>query len=92
MNSHFNFNFRLEQAQSYLRSAEETLPLKDYKLTVHAAQIALELAAKTIISYYHESEWSHDPSDDLLEIIRARQEIGKTVGQGDRQRDAPPCC
>ena len=76
MNGHRDLPDRLAQARSYLRSAEDILPLKDYKLTVHAAQLALELSAKTIIGYYHEPEWSHNPSADLLNIIRVH---GKTL-------------
>ena len=82
MNSAGDPQFHLERAQSYLQSAEETLPLKNHKLTIHAAQLALELAAKTIISYYHEPEWSHDPSKDLLNVIRIQgRKMEKRLGK-----------
>ncbi len=70
MNARNDLRGWFAEAQDHLRSAEDALPRKDYKVVVHYGQLALELSAKTIISYFYEPEWSHDPSKDLLNIIR----------------------
>ena len=78
MNSRRDVPHLRAQAQDHLRRAEFSLTHQEYAVVVHYAQLALEISAKTIISYYYEPHWSHDPSGDLLNVIRAN---GKTLEQ-----------
>ncbi len=90
MNNHMDFRGWLAQAQEYLRTAESNLELKDYVVVVHYGQLALEMSAKTIIAYFHEPEWTHDPSDELQDIIRRdgrrlERRLGKVTVQEMRR-------
>jgi HEPN domain-containing protein len=69
MNNATDFRSWLEGAEKHLQLAEANLSIKQYVAVVRYAQLSLECAAKTIIGYYHEPRWTHDPSDELLNLI-----------------------
>ncbi len=86
MNNTTDFRGWLADAQEHLRRAELSREHKNdpasYAIIVHYAQLALELSAKVIISYYHEPEWTHDPSKDLLNVIRLQgRKLEKRLGK-----------
>jgi HEPN domain-containing protein len=90
MNNDTDYRSWLEGAQKHLHHAEVTLPLKQYVIVVHYAQLALECAAKVIIGYYHEPRWTHDPSDELLNLISVQgkqleRHLNKTTMRALRQ-------
>ena len=76
MNNDSDFRGWLATAHVHLSRAELNAQHKDnpisYPAIVHYAQLALECAAKVIISYYHEPRWTHDPSEELLTVIRTQ--------------------
>jgi predicted nucleotidyltransferase/HEPN domain-containing protein len=70
--------------------SEVNLPLKQYVIVVHYAQLALECAAKVVIGYYHEPRWTHDPSDELSNVIsthgkKLERRLNKTTMRALRQ-------
>ncbi len=90
MNNHMDYRGWLATAQEYLQIAESDLGLQNYVPVVHYGQLALEMSAKTIIAYLHEPEWTHDPSDELQDIIRREgrrfeQRLGKATVQEMRR-------
>jgi len=65
---------RLKDAEYFLRSAEDNLPLKHFTIVVHSAQLCIELSAKAVIAFYEEPSWTHDPSEQLSRILEERGE------------------
>ena len=52
-----------------MRDAEEAFLRGDYRNTVASSQLAAENAAKAIIAVYSIPSWSHDPSNELRELL-----------------------
>lgn len=63
-------NWRLRGAQACLGSAQRDFPAGDYRATAQNAQLCIELSAKAVIAHFAEPIWDHDPSDQLLGILR----------------------
>lgn len=59
---------RFKLSIEYLKKAEKFLKSGDYKESVEASQLSIENAAKAIIALKRIPSWSHDPSDELLEV------------------------
>lgn len=57
-------------AEKYLEEAREAYGRRDYRLTVASSQLCAENAAKAVISVYRTPSWSHDPSNELLEVAQ----------------------
>lgn len=70
MNNIDEFYRRLKDGRACLEGAEKNLSLKDYRTSIQNAQLCIEMCAKAIISYFTEPLWQHDPSDQLLSIIK----------------------
>lgn len=64
----------LKDAEACLMSAKRCFDLEDWRTVVQNAQLCVELSAKAIISFFNEPLWSHDPSKQLVKIIREYQE------------------
>jgi len=62
--------YRRKLTNKYLKEAGENFKRGDYRRTVESAQLATENAAKAIIALYHVPSWSHDPSIELLELLK----------------------
>ena len=62
-------SYRIRLAKNYLRDAEEAFLRGDYRNTVASSQLAAENAAKAIIAVYRIPSWSHDPSNELRELL-----------------------
>jgi HEPN domain-containing protein len=62
-------SYRIRLAKNYLRDAEEAFLRGDYRSTVASSQLAAENAAKAIIAVYRIPSWSHDPSNELRELL-----------------------
>ena len=61
--------YRYRLAVQYLNDAENAYNRRDWRFCVASAQMAVENAAKTLISIHRIPSWSHDPSRELLELI-----------------------
>jgi len=60
--------YRKELSEGFLREAERAFQLSDWRGTVANSQLASENAAKALIAIFRIPSWSHDPSDELLDI------------------------
>ncbi|MGC9021063.1 MAG: HEPN domain-containing protein [Candidatus Methanodesulfokora sp.] len=63
-------NYRIKLSLKYLERAEKFFNTGDYKESVEASQLSVENAAKAVISLRRLPSWSHDPSDELLEVAK----------------------
>lgn len=70
LNPQSEVQYRVELATRYLKEAEDAIERRDYRSTVASSQLCAENAAKAIITLYRIPSWSHDPSHELLEVIR----------------------
>lgn len=68
--------YRVRLSSGYLERARRFLSTGDYKESVEASQLSAENAAKAVIALYRIPSWSHDPSDELLEVA---QELPKEL-------------
>jgi len=74
-------NYRYRLALEYLRRAEKFLSTSDYKESVEAAQLAVENAAKAIIALKRIPSWTHDPSDELIEVAQELPDEFKSLAE-----------
>jgi len=75
-------DWRLRGAQACLGSAQRDFPAGDYRATAQNAQLCIELSAKAVIAHFAEPIWDHDPSDQLLGIVREHgDEIARRGGE-----------
>jgi len=66
-----------EETGRLLREAKEDLDrairysgLKDWVTVIHYSQLAIEKAAKALISCFESFEWTHDPSEQLKKLVK----------------------
>jgi HEPN domain-containing protein len=59
----------LNEAKEDLNRAIRYLDLKDWVTVIHYSQLAVEKAAKALISCFEAFEWTHDPSEQLKKLI-----------------------
>jgi len=52
-----------------LRDAEEAFIRGDYRSTAASSQLVAENVVKAIIAVYRIPSWSHDPSNELRELL-----------------------
>lgn len=72
----------LKDAEAHFRRAERLYKEKDFQGVVGNAQIGLELSVKAIIACFDEPIWRHDPGEQLLEIVKEREnELGNRFGK-----------
>jgi HEPN domain-containing protein len=62
-------NYRRNLAKEHLNAAIKRFQIEDWPGAVQASQLAAENAAKAVIAHFHLPSWSHDPSEELKEII-----------------------
>jgi len=62
-------NYKRNLAKEHLNAAIKRFRIEDWPGAVQASQLAAENAAKAIIAHFHLPSWSHDPSEELKEII-----------------------
>ena len=73
--------YRLELTEGYLERAEKAFARRDFADTVAEAQLSVENAAKAVISCFQIPSWSHDPSEELLDIVKNNQpKIAELLG------------
>ena len=63
-------NYRVRLSFEYLRKAEKFFSTEDYKESVEASQLSVENAAKAVVALKRLPSWSHDPSEELLEVAK----------------------
>ncbi|KPV65249.1 MAG: HEPN domain protein [Candidatus Bathyarchaeota archaeon BA1] len=69
-------------AREHLERARRALELKDYPACVGSSQLCAENAAKAVIAIYRIPSWSHDPSEELRQVIEEHQiEIESRIGE-----------
>lgn len=61
--------YRYGLANEHLGRAERSCEAGDWASCVHYSQLAVENFAKAIIAIYQVPTWSHDPSNQLMNII-----------------------
>jgi HEPN domain-containing protein len=61
--------YRRRLALEHLERAERLLSLKDWVGTVSSSQLAIENFAKSLIALFEVPTWSHDPSNQLNNLI-----------------------
>ena len=61
--------YRADLADGHLERARKALSRADFADTVSEAQLSIENAAKAVISCFQIPSWSHDPSEELKDII-----------------------
>lgn len=75
--------YRLELAEGYLDRARKAFASQDFANTVAEAQLSVENSAKAVISCFRIPSWSHDPSEELLDIMKDNQsKIIQLLGKG----------
>lgn len=73
----------LKDANACLNGAQKSMKVNDFRTVVQNGQLAVELSCKAIIACFGEPAWTHDPSDQLLEITNFHQnEIKRYLGSG----------
>lgn len=73
--------YRLTLAEGYLKRAEEAAKHQDHLAVISNSQQAVEKSAKAIISCFRIPSWSHDPSDELSEVMEDnRDKIEEKIG------------
>lgn len=81
MNSEEEAKYRLTLAQGYLKRAEEASKHGDHLAVISNSQLSVENSAKAVISCFRIPSWSHDPSNELLEVTESnRDKIEKRTG------------
>jgi len=80
----------LREAKEDFERARRYYELKDWVTVVHYAQLAIEKAAKAIISCFEAYEWTHDPSGQIERLVKKgllENEFMKIAGHA---REAAP--
>lgn len=73
----------LKDAHACLASARWAFSFKDYRVVTQNAQLCIEFSAKAVIAYFGEPLWRHDPSPQLLKVLKEHREIiMKELGVG----------
>jgi HEPN domain-containing protein len=73
--------YRLELARDHLEGARKALEVREFAIAVGEAQLSIENAAKAVISCFRIPTWSHDPSEELREIVKEKEgRIVETLG------------
>lgn len=65
---HSEVEYRLRLCLKYLERAERFFRTGDYKESAEASQLSAENAAKAVVALKRIPSWSHDPSEELLEV------------------------
>ena len=83
LNSKEEALYRLDLAKGYLERAEKAFAMRDFADTVAEAQLSVENAAKAVISCFQIPTWSHDHSEELLDVAKNNQlKIADLLGSG----------
>lgn len=81
MNSEEEAKYRISLAEGYLKRAEAAAKRKDHLAVISNSQQAVENSAKAIISCFRIPSWSHDPSNELSEVMEDnRDKIEEKIG------------
>jgi len=62
-------SYKVKIAKRYLEEAGNAYRRRDYRLVVSSSQLSVENAAKAVIAVFRTPSWSHDPSNELLELL-----------------------
>ena len=74
--------YRYRLALEHLERAERLFKLNDWVGTVSSSQLAIENFAKAVIAVFEVPTWSHDPSNQLENIVKKiPQHLVKEVGE-----------
>ncbi len=60
----------IKDARASLASAEKALQASDFRVAVQNAQLCIELAAKSVIAFFAEPAWRHDPGKQLSRLLK----------------------
>ncbi len=86
-----------EEATRLLREAKEDLDrairysgLKDWVTVIHYSQLATEKSAKALISCFEGFEWTHDPSEQLVKLVKKGLLPNGFLGVASYAKEAAP--
>jgi HEPN domain-containing protein len=81
LNSEEEAKYRISLAAGYLKRAEAAAKRKDHLAVISNSQQAVENSAKAVISCFRIPSWSHDPSNELSEVMEDnRDKIEEKIG------------
>lgn len=56
-------------AEAAIKSAKQNMLLKDFRVVAQNSQLCVEQSAKSVISYFAEPQWTHNPARQLRAIL-----------------------
>jgi len=74
MDSEAEARYRLKLAEGHLSKASSFMINGAYDDSVGKAQLSVENSAKAIVSCFRVPSWSHDPSEELDDILTTNRE------------------
>lgn len=84
-------NYRLQVAQRALTTAEREFTQSQWDVCANYAQIAAETATKAVIEWWEPATQSHNPADQLLNILTSQtlapeisNAVSELVGDADQ--------
>jgi HEPN domain-containing protein len=82
MNNKAEIIRKLRDAEVFLKDAEIAFANERFRACTQNAQICIEICAKAVISHYSEPEWTHDPSQQLKQLLNAHKDkLIKELGE-----------
>ncbi|MEW6686043.1 MAG: HEPN domain-containing protein [Candidatus Edwardsbacteria bacterium] len=77
----------LKDAEACLNAMKRDRNAGDFRATIEFAQHVVELCAKAVIACFAEPDWTHNPEEQILRILKENGEkIEKTFGNVMLQR------
>jgi HEPN domain-containing protein len=65
----------LKDAKASLEAAYRNYEAEDFRVAIQQAQLCIEFSAKGIIAYFEEPQWTHNPAQQLHELLRSYPKI-----------------
>lgn len=73
----------LRDARACLEGAEKSMEVHDLRTVAQNSQLTVELSTKAVIACFGEPDWTHDPSNQLLNLVEINQQEIKRVFGGE---------
>jgi HEPN domain-containing protein len=80
----------LREAKEDFERARRYYELRDWITVVHYAQLAIEKAAKSVISCFEAYEWTHDPSGQVERLVKKGLLENEFMKIAEHAREAAP--
>lgn len=63
----------LKEAENCLLSAKDNIEKKHFKVVIQFSQLCIEQSIKAIVSIFNEPLWSHEPGEQLKNIVKKHE-------------------